>query len=232
MHAVVMKRRNFVRSLVIAPVAPSIFAGEQVATNDKPVTTTPAQQPHPQANTPARQVPQQPSEVPQLEVTAIDLTGDATRRYFTETQFSTLRKLGAILLPPLKNNPGAIESQAPEFLDFLISVSPEDRQKLYLMGLDSLQAQAKDKFQKSFCDLDMEQADTILKPLIAVRPWPQDFPSDPLENFIAQVHEDFRTATMNSREWAAAAEKSGHHFTRGFHASGYYWAPIDPICEG
>jgi hypothetical protein len=135
-------------------------------------------------------------------------------------------------MPPLKNNPGAIEAQAPEFLDFLISASPDDRQKLYLTGLDSLEEQSKDKFQKSFCDLDAQQANTILRPLLTARPWPQDLPSDPVKNFMAQVHEDLRTATVNSREWAAAAEKSGHIFTRGSRTSGFYWRPIDPISEG
>ncbi len=222
-----MRRRNFVRSLLITPVAPAVLAAGQAATN-----TAPAQQPPPQPNTPARQVSRQPTEVPQLEVTAVDLAGQPAPRYFTAVQFSTLRKLGALLMPPLKNNPGALDAQAPEFLDFLIGVSPDDRQKLYLSGLDNLETQANDKFQKSFCDLDDHQADAILRPLLVARPWPQDLPSDPVQNFIAQVHEDLRTATMNSREWAAAAEKSGHRFTRGFRTSGYYWSPIDPISEG
>lgn len=136
------------------------------------------------------------------------------------------------MVPPVKNNPGAIDAQAPEFLDFLISASLEDRQKLYLSGLDSLEAQSNDKFQKPFAELDARQADAILRPLLVARPWPEDFPSDPLESFIAQVHNDLRTATMNSREWAAATEKAGHHFTRGFRTTGFYWAPIDPISEG
>lgn len=223
-----MKRRNFVRSLLITPVAPAVVLAGQAAAPQ----TTPRQQPPPQANTPARQISRQPHEIPQLEVTAVDLAGQPAPGYFTAVQFSTLRKLGGILLPPLKNNPGAIEAQAPEFLDFLISVSPGDRQKLYLSGLDSLEEQSKDKFQKSFCDLNAQQANTILRPLLVARPWPQDLPSDPLQNFMAQVHEDLRTATMNSREWAIASEKSGHRFTRRSRTSGYYWAPIDPISEG
>lgn len=162
----------------------------------------------------------------------MDLVGQPAPHYFNETQFSTLRKLGSILMPPLKNNPGALDAKAPEFLDFLISASPEDRQVLYLSGLDRLEEQSRDKFQKSFCDLNDQQAGEILKPLLVVRPWPQDLPSDPLQNFMAQVHEDLRTATMNSREWAEASEKSGHLFTRGFRTSGYYWAPIDPISQG
>jgi hypothetical protein len=223
-----MKRRNFVQSLLITPVAPAVVLGGQTA----PPETTPRQQPPPQPNTPARQVPRQPQEIPKLEVTAVDLAGETAPHYFTPLQFSTLRKLGGTLLPPLKNSPGAIEAEAPEFLDFLISVSPADRQQLYQSGLDGLENQSREKFQKSFCDLDPQQADAILRPLLVARPWPQDLPGDPLQSFIAEVHEDLRTATMNSREWAIAAEKSGHRFSRGFRGSGYYWSPIDPISEG
>jgi Gluconate 2-dehydrogenase subunit 3 len=223
-----MKRRNFVRGLLATPVAPAVVLGGQTA----PPPTAPQQQPPPQPNTPARQVPRQPQNVPHLEVTAADLVGEPAPQYFTALQFSTLRKLAGILVPPLKNNPGAIEAGAPEFLDFLISESPADRQLLYLSGLDQLEERSKDKFQKSFCDLDAQQADAILRPLLVARPWPQDLPSDPVQSFMAQVHEDLRTATMNSREWTLASEKSGHHFSRGFRTSGYYWAPIDPISEG
>lgn len=223
-----MKRRKFVQSLFIAPVAPAVAAAAQAS----PPATTPQQQPTPQPNTPARQVPRQPPEVPKLEVTSVDLTAESAPHYFTTVQFATLRKLGALLIPPVKNNPGAVETQAPEFLDFLISVSPGDRQKTYQFGLDSLEKQSKDQFQKSFCDLDAQQADRILRPLLVARPWPEDLPGDPLQSFVAQVHEDLRTATMNSREWAAASEKSGHRFSRRFRGSGYYWAPIDPISEG
>jgi hypothetical protein len=209
----------------MTPVAPAVLAGAQAAKN-----ADPKKQPPP--SNPSRQMSRQPLSVPHLDVTAVDLAGQPAPRYFTTTQFSTLRKLGDLFVPPLKNNPGATEAQAPEFLDFLISASPDDRQKLYLLGLDSLEAQAIDKFQKSFSDLNAEQADAILRPLLVARPWPQDLPSDPLQNFIAQVHDDLRTATMNSREWAAASEKSGRLFTRGFRTSGYYWSPIDPISEG
>lgn len=221
-----MKRRNFVTGLLATPAAPAILLGEQAA------QTTPKQQAAPKPNTPARQFSREPHNVPHLATVAGDLSAHPAPHYFNEVQFATLRKLGSLLVPPLKGNPGALDAQAPEFLDFLISVSPDDRQKLYLCGLDALDAQARDKFQKPFSELEAQQVDAILRPLLVARPWPQDLPSDPLQNFMVQVHEDLRTATMNSREWAAAAEKSGHLFTRGFRTSGYYWAPIDPIYEG
>ncbi len=219
-----MKRRSFVQTLLVSPAAPAALAAAEQA--------KPQQQPAPQPNTPARQVPRQPHDVPKLELTQVDIAAGTEPHFFTETQFTSLEKLASLLVPPLKGNPGALDAQAPEFLDFLISVSPADRQKLYQNGLDSIDSEAQQKFKKPFSELDAAQAGAILRPLLTVRPWPEDLPTDPLQNFIAQAHRDLRTATMNSREWAAASEKSGHHFTRGFHGTGYYWAPIDPISEG
>jgi hypothetical protein len=217
-----MKRRNFVQSLFIAPAAPAVLAAQQTATK-----------PTPQPNTPARQNPRQPHEIPKLEVIEADLTANTNQHFFNAEQFAALEKLGNVLMPPLKGNPGALDAHAPEFLDFLISVSPADRQKLYRTGLDGVNTHAKEQFHKPFSELDAAQVDAILRPLLVVRLWPEDMPADPLQNFIAQAHQDLRTATMNSREWAAAAAASGRRARRGFRGGvGYYWKPIDPVSEG
>jgi hypothetical protein len=216
-----MKRRNFVRSLLIAPAGSAALKAQQQATPQKP---------SPPLNTPAQQNPRQPQGVPELPLVQADLAAAAAPHFFSEAQFATLKKLASLLVPPLKGKPGAVEAQAPEFLDFLIGVSAADRQKLYCAGLDSLNVQATDHFHTSFAELNATQADAILRPLFVVRPWPEDFPDDHLKNFIARVHEDLRTATSNSREWANAG--GAHTFGRGFNrSSGYYWRPIDPITE-
>ena len=120
-----------------------------------------------------------------------------------------MRKLGGLLQPPLKGRPGALDCGAPEFLDYLIGVSPADRQQLYKAGLDSLNAQAKKQYGKTFADLEASQADAILKPLLVVIAWDEDLPKDPVKHFVAQAHRDFRTATVNSRDYAASAASSG-----------------------
>ncbi|MBV8707589.1 MAG: gluconate 2-dehydrogenase subunit 3 family protein [Acidobacteriaceae bacterium] len=221
-----MKRRKFVQSLLVAPAAPVAVAAAQQQ------TTTPQQQPAPQPNTPARQVPQQPQGVPKLAVVQPDIVSETDQRFFSADQFAALEKLGNVLMPPLKGKPGASEAHAPEFLDFLLSVSPADRQRLYRNGLDGLNAQAKKQFHKPFAELDSTQVDAVIRPLLVARPWPQELPSDPMKNFMAQVHEDLRTATTNSREWANTASPSGQR-GRGFNRSvGYYWHPIDPVVRG
>ncbi len=217
-----MRRRRFVQKLLTAPVLPALATAAQE-------TTKPQQQPPPQPNTPARQVPQQPQGAPRLAVVQSDIVSETDQRYFTPDQFAALQKLADILVPPLKGHPGARDANAPEFLDFLISVSPADRQQLYCHGLDSLNGDAKKRYQKPLAELDAKEADAILRPLLVARPWPQDLPADPLKNFISQVHEDLRTATMNSREWAEA-DTGSRQRGRGFGRTvGYYWKPIDPV---
>lgn len=216
-----MRRRRFVQNLFVAPVVPAVAAAAQQVAPQPPA--------HPQANTPAREFPRQPQGIPKLAITQYDLSSEPDQRFFTTDQFAALEKLGGILVPPVKQNPGALDAHAPEFLDFLISVSPADRQQLYREGLDGLNARANSKFHKPFSELDATQVDAIIRPLLVARPWPQDYPSDPMQNFMAHVHDDLRTATENSREWAAKAESSRERF-RGFSRSvGYYWSPVDPV---
>jgi hypothetical protein len=218
-----IKRRGFVRGLLLAPAAPLVLTAQQ---------TAPTTQPAPQPSPPTAQVPRQPQAAPKLPLTEVDVTAETEQRFFSADQYAVLEKLGSVLMPPIKGNPGALDAHAPEFLDFLISVSPVGRQMLYRNGLDQLNAQAKQQFHKGFVELDATQVDAILKPLLTVRLWPQDMPSDPMKHFIMQAHDDLRTATRNSREWAAAGGTPGRRVTRGFGGSGLYLAPVDPIVGG
>ena len=216
-----MKRRKFVQNLLAAPAVAPLAAQTQ-------------QRPSEQPNAQARQTPQQPQEIAPLAVTEVDLVAATQPRYFTADQFSALQKLAAVLVPPLKGKPGAVDAHAPDFLDFLISVSPAERQSLYRNGLESLNRMAQDQFHTNFHGLEAKQADAIIRPLLVARYWPQDMPEDPLKNFMAQVHEDLRTATANSREWAegGSSSPSGGRARRFNRGRGLYWRPIDPVVRG
>jgi hypothetical protein len=211
-----MKRRRFLQAVAATPAVSALVA-------QQPPTPPPASAPA------GRGGGFGPTSVEKLKSIEADTAGEGKPSFFTAAQFAALRKLGEVLMPPVKNNPGALDAGAPEFLDFLISVSPGERQKLYRDGLDALNAQAKKQFGKSFAEVDGAQAGTILKPLLVVIEWPQDLPKDPLKHFVAQVHQDLRTATMNSREWAAVGASSGR---RRFGGTGLYWNPIDPVVKG
>ena len=145
-----------------------------------------------------------------------------TPKFFTATQFATLRKLGDVLMPRINDAPGAADARAAEFLDFLISESPQDRQQLYKTGLDLLNSQAKKRFNKPFTEVDAAQATTLLAPLREA--WTYDPPTDPLARVLQDAKRDIRTATLNSREYAAAASSGGSRRGAGV---GLYWYPLD-----
>jgi hypothetical protein len=163
-----------------------------------------------------------------LEVTDPDAVAEPVARFFTPAQFAALHRLSGLVQPPLKGNPGALDCGAPGFLDFLIGVSPADRQQLYRTGLDALNTQAKKQFSKSFADLDDAQAHAIVAPMLAAVPWPKDPPKEVLKAFMFAAREDIAMATRNSPEYAAALASSGR---RGGGA-GSVWKPIDPVYRG
>jgi hypothetical protein len=190
-----MKRRRFVQTVAAIPAVPAAAA---------------------------QQGPGAPAEeAAQLEYAHPDDPADPTPRFFHPLQLGALRRLSDILAPSLGGAPGALEAEAAEFLDFLIGVSPADRQQLYRNGLDTLNAQAKKRYNRSFADLDAAQADALLAPLR--EPWTHDPPADPLARFLRAAKQDVRTATLNSKVHSTAAASGG----RRFGVTGLYWFPID-----
>ena len=114
-------------------------------------------------------------------------SADMSPKFFNATQFATLRKLSVTIMPPMNGAPGALEAGAPEFLDFLISESPRDRQQLYTKGLDLLNAESKKKFSKNFADTDAPETATLLAPL--KQPWTYEPLTDPLAAFLRRSEE-------------------------------------------
>src|SRR5277367_6540141 len=110
-----LQRRRFIQTLAAAP-AISAAAPQRAA-------------PPPAAAT-----------APKLTNALPDADAETTPRFFTPAQFAALRRLGALFMPPRKGLPGALDAGAPEFVDFLISDSPTDRQQLYRNGLDTFNA--------------------------------------------------------------------------------------------
>lgn len=152
-----------------------------------------------------------------------DQFAETTAHFFSDSQLAALRKLCDVLMPPYKGHPGAIDGGVPEFLDFLIGVSPPDRQETYRSGLDYLNADAKKRFGVPFEKVDAAQADAILRPWLRV--WTRHHPlAEPRARFLAEAHDDIRRATMNSHAWNVAAAALGDHVP----GIGLYWSPIDP----
>lgn len=216
-----MQRRDFVKALVAATVsAGTASARQQTATPVAPAVPPP--------------VPAAPGPLPWMSgldaakpLPVAPLVPDAIAQtnatFFSDTQLATLRRLSEILLPPAKGYPGAIDAGAPEFLDFLIGVSPAPTQQMYKSGLDRLNAEAKQHFGVEFAKVDKKQADQLLRPWL--RTWTSDHPpTEPYAKFINLAHADVRTATINSQAWNDAAKAHGH----GSEGVGLYWYPVDP----
>jgi hypothetical protein len=197
-----MRRRRFLRALAVTPAVPA-------ALGQQPVPAPPAAETPPAAAT------------ERLEVSVADQAAEGVVRFFNPQQFAALRRLSDLLMPPQDGAPGACDCGAPEFLDFLLSVSPADRQQTYRAGLDALNSQSRKRFGKVFAEIDAAQGGELLQPLR--EPWTWDPPSDPLARLLRAAKADVRTATLNSREWNRAAAAAGRRAA----GTGLYWYPLD-----
>lgn len=165
--------------------------------------------------------PQAQSETPKLTTATSDAVAEPVRKFFTPTQFATLRRLGDLLVPPGENRPGAVQAKAAEFLDFLLAQSPHSRQVLYSNGLDRLQLESGKRFNHRFEDLTTEQADALLASLH--EPWTYRPPLDSFKDFLSVAKDDLLAATLNSREFAEAQTAAG----RRAPGMGTYWYPVE-----
>ncbi len=216
-----MKRRRLLKALAAAPAAPALLAQQQQ--NNAPRPGSPASPPADATTPPAplNRTPPAAAELPKLETATADEVGTVTPRFFTPVQFAALRKLSDVIMPRMGDNPGALDAAAPEFLDFLLSQSPAERQTLYRTGLDLLNTGARKRFNKAYADLSADQTGQLLAPL--KEKWTYDPPADPLARFLWAAKTDIRTATTNSKEYALA-NSAGR---RGGAGMGLYWFPLD-----
>lgn len=223
-----MQRRDFVKAMMAASVSATTMLGQQTAAPATPQAAAPVapSTPPPVAVAPGP-VPWMRGlrEVKPLPITALvpDAVAQTNAHFFTDRQLATLRQLSEILLPPLNGYPGAIDAGTPEFLDFLIGVSPEDRQQMYQSGLDRLDAEARQRFGVPFAGVQAGQADELLRPWM--RTWMNDHPpTEPFARFVNLAHSDIRTATINSEAWSKAESAAGKQDPD----VGLYWFPVDP----
>lgn len=158
-----------------------------------------------------------------------DSAAQPVAAFFSARQTETLTRLSDVLMPALNGRPGAVQAGTPQFLDFLVGSSSDDKKDLYTGGLDWLDAQAHEKYQMPFAKLNDDQAGAILKPWL--RTWMSLHPpTERNADFINIAHDDIRLATTNSEAWAEAvpltpAPSTGSSARSG---TGLYWSPIEP----
>jgi hypothetical protein len=72
-----------------------------------------------------------------LPTTAAEAAAAGLPRFFGPKLFPAFRELSAKLIPAYDGRPGALEAEAPDFLDFLLTQSPRETQALYLSGVNA-----------------------------------------------------------------------------------------------
>ena len=195
-----MKRRRMIQSVLGLSASPAALLAQYAAPANAPRSSG--------------------DETPKLAMTGPDAIAGSPLKFFDPAGFEALRKLGEILVPAREKLPGAAQAEAAEFLDFLLSQSPPDRQELYRNGAARLNQEAHSRYGKSFSALSAGEAAPILAPLR--QPWTYQGPSDPFAAFLVAAKHDFLTATLNSRQWAAAS--TGRRSASGLNT---YWLPIE-----
>jgi hypothetical protein len=148
--------------------------------------------------------------------------GDAAYRptFFEREEYETLVELTAAIVPS-DETPGAREARVAEWIDFLVSQSDRDRQRLYRDGLGRLAARCREKGSGAFPTLPEKAREEAVRELEA---------ADPV--FFGAVKEDtvfgFYTSEIGLRELGA----DGHTFhsecpgcTHPAHVSGVPAAP-------
>jgi len=207
-----MLRRDFVRAVLSAVFAPRLLRAQQAA---NPAPPPPAPVPWTFGLNPTTPLPH--------TVVAEDVA-EATAKFFTPQQMSTLSRLSDVLVPPVKSKPGALKAETPQFMDVLIGNSPGPRKKLYTAGLDWLEAESKRKFKLPFANLDSVQAGSPINPWL--RPWMSDHPpTESHAEFINVAHAEIREATVNSKAWSEGPSTVSEEST----ATALYWSPIEPV---
>lgn len=141
-------------------------------------------------------------EIGKIPLSAADAVAQGLPRFLSKSELAVLSDLARAIVPAFGEQPGAVDAEAPQFLDFLLSVSLGEVQQLYRAGLAQY-AKTKD-----------------LSPLN--RPWTYDEPKDPYHRFLRAARTALYQATVNSKPWADAMSQR----SRSAGASGLYWLPI------
>ena len=151
-----------------------------------------------------------------------DVAGATVPSYFDERQLATLTRLSELFMPEMDGKPGAIGAEVPQFLDFYVGQSPEQRRNVYSAGLDTLHSLSLTRFGKTFAELSDGEADQIVAEPLRVG-WTPSLPADTLAAFLREAKADVRKATLGSLAYAEAPG-AGRSRER---TSSLYWYTVE-----
>jgi hypothetical protein len=146
-------------------------------------------------------------EFPKLAAASVESGAAGVPVFFTTQQLEVLAKLGDVIVPRIGDRPAASQAGVPEFLDFLVSQSPQPVQQLYRDGVERLVREGVNE--------------RTLAPLKDA--WSYAGPADRYAQFLQRAKADVIQATTSSREWAESLGRG----RRGSAPSGYYWRSLD-----
>jgi hypothetical protein len=194
-----MKRRRVLQTLATLPAA-SLLKAQQPVIPPKPS-------------------PAALEQIPVIEATIPDFAGTTVTKFFSPAQFDCFKRLSDLLYPAMNGVPGALETGAAAFLDFLLFESPKERQTLYRDGVDELERRSKKVLGVSFASADQAGAERIMAPLR--EPWTAE--PDAFTAFLRAAKQDVIQATESSHDWIRIMSKR----VRSAGGVGMYWFPID-----
>jgi hypothetical protein len=192
-----MKRRELLYSLLGVSGLPAFVQAQQ------PVT------------------PPATEELPPLQLTHPSQLAEGVLKFFAPAEFAAFRHLGNVIMPAADSEPGALDAKAPEFLDFLLSESPNELQALYRNGIRELEKRSLQRHKQNFPKLPPAGIKDVLSPLEG--PWSYRGPAEPFAQFLQASKIAFYQATVNSREWADAQSAR----RRGAAGTNTYYLPVE-----
>lgn len=142
-------------------------------------------------------------EMGKIPLSAADAVAEGVPRFLSKAELVAFADLARTLVPAFDGRPGAVEAEAPQFLDFLLSLSTPEVQQLYRAGLA--------RFAKTKDATPLNRA------------WTYAEPQDAYHRFLRAARTALYQATVNSKPWAEAMSQR----SRGSSATGLYWLPLD-----
>jgi len=84
-------------------------------------------------------------------------------RFFTPEENRTVIEMSERIIPSDDHSPGAKAARASEFIDLVVSESPENTRQMWRDGLAAINKMSQGKFGKPFADATVDQQVDLLK---------------------------------------------------------------------
>jgi hypothetical protein len=84
-------------------------------------------------------------------------------KFFTEDENRTVLEMSERIIPADESSPGAKAAQVNEYIDLIVSESPEMIKQTWREGLAAINRLSQQKFSKGFADASVEQQVELLK---------------------------------------------------------------------